>query len=77
MKTLKDKVEAAEHQVTALNSELAKLDKALSDPLLFTRDPAKGAAVSKKRAEAAKKLEAAEARWLATNETYETAAAAE
>ena len=39
--------------------------------------PAKGAAVSKKRAEAAKKLEAAEARWLATSETYETAAAAE
>jgi len=77
LKTLKDKVEAAEHQVATLNSEIAKLDKALADPLLFTRDPAKGAAVSKKRAEAAKKLEAAEARWLASNETYEAAAASD
>ncbi len=75
LRPLKDKVEAAEAQIATLNSEIAKLDKALSDPLLFSRDPAKGAAVSKKRAEAAKKLEAAEARWLAANEAYEAAAA--
>ena len=74
LKPLKDKVEAAEAQVAALNAEIAKLDKALSDPLLFTKDPAKGAAVSKKRADARKKLDAAEARWLATSEAYEAAA---
>lgn len=73
LKPLKDKVEAAEAQLATLNGEIAKLDKALSDPLLFTKDPAKGAAVSKKRAEAAKKLEAAEARWMAASEAYEAA----
>jgi ATP-binding cassette subfamily F protein 3 len=74
LKPLKEKVEAAEAQLAALNIEIAKLDKALSDPLLFTKDPAKGAAVSKKRAEAQKKLDAAEARWMATSEAYEAAA---
>ncbi|HUO92671.1 MAG TPA: ABC-F family ATP-binding cassette domain-containing protein [Rhizomicrobium sp.] len=77
LKPLKDKVEAAEAQLATLNSEIAKLDKALSDPLLFSRDPAKGAAVSKKRAEAAKKLEAAEQRWLSASEAYEAASAAD
>ena len=75
MKPLKEKVEAAEAQLAALNIEIAKLDKALSDPLLFTKDPAKGAAVSKKRAEAQKKLDAAEARWISVSEAYEVAAA--
>jgi ATP-binding cassette subfamily F protein 3 len=75
LKPLKEKVEAAEAQLALLNTEIAKLDKALSDPLLFTKDPAKGAAVSKKRAEAAKKLDAAEARWLAASEAYEAASA--
>jgi len=48
LKPLKDKVNAAEHQIAALTAEVAKLDKSLSDPLLFTNDPAKGSAVSKK-----------------------------
>ncbi|HKQ10419.1 MAG TPA: ABC-F family ATP-binding cassette domain-containing protein [Rhizomicrobium sp.] len=73
LKPLKDKVIAAEHQIAALNAEIAKLDKSLSDPLLFNRDPAKAASVSKKRAEAARKLEAAEKTWLAASEAYENA----
>jgi ATP-binding cassette subfamily F protein 3 len=73
LKPLKDKVTAAESQIAALNTELAKLDKALSDPLLFTRDPAKAASVSKKRAEAVRKLEAAEKAWLNASEAYENA----
>jgi ATP-binding cassette, subfamily F, member 3 len=77
LKPLKDKVEAAEAQIAELNTELAKLDKALADPLLFTKDPQKATAVSKKRADAARRLEAAEARWLAANEDYEAAMAAE
>jgi ATP-binding cassette subfamily F protein 3 len=52
-----------------------KLDKALADPLLFTRDPAKGSAVSKKRADAARKLAQAESQWLAAQENYEMALA--
>jgi ATP-binding cassette subfamily F protein 3 len=77
LKPLKDKVEAAESQIATLQAEIAKLDKSLSDPLLFTRDPAKGSAVSKKRADAARKLEAVEKSWLAAQEEYETAMAAD
>ena len=75
LRPLKEKVEIAESQIAELNKEIAKYDKALSDPLLFSQDPAKGSAVSKKRAEAQRKLDAAEARWLAANEEYEAATA--
>jgi len=74
LKPLKDKVDAAEHQIAALNAEIAKLDAALADPLLFVHDPKKGTAVSKKRAEAVRKLAAAEDRWLHAHEEYEQAA---
>jgi ATP-binding cassette subfamily F protein 3 len=47
----------------------------LSDPLLFTRDPAKGSAVSKKRADAARKLAAAESLWVSAQEEYDGAMA--
>ncbi len=75
LQPLKDKVEIAERQIADLNAEIAKFDRTLADPLLFARDPAKGSAVSKKRAEAARKLAQAETRWLAAQEEYETAAA--
>ncbi len=77
LRPLKEKVETEERQIAALNLEIAKFDKALADPLLFTRDPAKGTAVSKKRAEAARKLAAAEERWIRFNEEYETALGAD
>jgi ATP-binding cassette subfamily F protein 3 len=77
LKPLKDRVDSAESQIAALQAELAKLDRALADPLLFTKDPAKGSAVSKKRAEAARKLAAAESQWLALQQEYEAAMAAE
>jgi ATP-binding cassette subfamily F protein 3 len=73
LKPLKEKVEIAEHQIAELNKEIAKLDRALADPLIFTQDRAKATAVSKKRADAQRKLEAAESRWLAANDEYETA----
>jgi ATP-binding cassette, subfamily F, member 3 len=73
LKPLRDKVTAAEHQIATLTGELAKLDKALSAPLLFSKDPAKATSVSKKRADAARKLEAAEKSWLAATEAYESA----
>ena len=75
LKPIKDKIEAAEHQIADLNKEIAKLDSALADPLLFARDPAKGKSVSKKRADAARKLADAEARWVAASEEYDAAMA--
>ncbi len=72
-KPLKDRIDAAEHQIANLTAELAKLDSTLADPLLFTRDPVKGKAVAKKRADAARRLAAAEATWLSTHEEYERA----
>jgi ATP-binding cassette subfamily F protein 3 len=47
----------------------------LSDPALFSRDPAKAAMLLKQRATAAERLAAAEAKWLAALEDYETAVA--
>ena len=41
--------------------------------MLFAKDPARGKAVSKKRADAAKKLTDVEARWLKMQEEYEAA----
>jgi ATP-binding cassette subfamily F protein 3 len=75
LKSLKERVEIEERQVEALNAEIRKYDNALSDPLLFTKDAAKANAVSKKRAEASRKLKAAEERCMRANEEYETAMA--
>jgi ATP-binding cassette subfamily F protein 3 len=41
--------------------------------LLFSKDPAKATSVSKKRADAARKLEAAEKAWVVATEAYEEA----
>ena len=75
MRPLKDRLDAAESQIAALTAEITKLDRALADPLLFTKDPAKGSAVSKKRADAARKLSAAESQWLGAQEEYDAALA--
>ncbi|HWC62371.1 MAG TPA: ATP-binding cassette domain-containing protein [Rhizomicrobium sp.] len=75
LKPLRDRIEAAESQLAALQAELAKLDKSLADPLLFAQNPQKGSAVSKKRAEAARKIAALERQWLAAQEEYESALA--
>jgi len=75
LKPLKDKLEAAEHQIAELNLDIAKCDKSLADPLLFAKDPARGKAVSKKRADSLRKLTDIEARWLKLQEEYEQAMA--
>ncbi|MBV9903474.1 MAG: ATP-binding cassette domain-containing protein, partial [Alphaproteobacteria bacterium] len=77
LKPLKDKVDAAEHQIAELTADLAKCDKTLSDPLIFSQDPTRAKAVSKKRADSAKKLADVEARWVKMQEEYEAAMAGE
>jgi len=71
LRPLKEKIDAEERHIAALTAELAKFDTVLADPLLFLHDPAKGSVVSKKRAEAKRKLDAAEARWISATEQYE------
>ncbi|HEY0281469.1 MAG TPA: ABC-F family ATP-binding cassette domain-containing protein, partial [Rhizomicrobium sp.] len=73
LKPLKDRIDAAEHQIAALTAEIKKLDSTLADPLLFVHDPKKGSSVSKKRADAVRKLAAAETSWLQAHEAYEAA----
>jgi ATP-binding cassette subfamily F protein 3 len=61
---LKKRISEAETATQKLGAEIAKLDAALADPNLFVADPAKGAALSKARAETAAKLADAEQEWL-------------
>jgi ATP-binding cassette, subfamily F, member 3 len=70
---LKKRVSESETAQQKLNAEIAKLDAALADPNLFVADPAKGAALSKARAEAAEKLAAAEQDWLEASGELENA----
>jgi ATP-binding cassette subfamily F protein 3 len=75
LKPLKERVETEERQIEALTAEIQKYDSALSDPLIFVQDTAKANAVSKKRADALRKLRAVEERWVKANEEYESAMA--
>jgi len=72
---LKKRISEAEMAQQKLGAEIAKLDAALADPDLFVSDPAKGAALSKARAEAAEKLAAAELDWLEASGALEEASA--
>jgi ATP-binding cassette subfamily F protein 3 len=77
LKPLKDNVDAAEHEIANLSVEIAKYDRVLADPLLFSQDPQKAKNVSKKRADAVKKLADIESRWLKMQEEYESAMSAD
>ena len=57
-----------------LTREIEKLDAALADGTLFSRDPAKAAAMAKSRAEYADALAKAEEDWLAAGAALEAAA---
>jgi ATP-binding cassette subfamily F protein 3 len=73
LKPLKDAMDKAEREVAVLHGKIEKLDAALAAPDLFAKDPAKGNALSKERADAARALSAAEARWIEAAEKYEDA----
>ncbi|HXJ00111.1 MAG TPA: ABC-F family ATP-binding cassette domain-containing protein [Micropepsaceae bacterium] len=75
LKPLKDAMDKWEREVARLHGEIEKCDAELASPGLFAKDPAKGEKLSKARAEAARKLEAAEGSWIEAAETYEAAQA--
>ena len=70
---LKAKISEKEKEIQKLNSDITKIDSALSDPRLFEKDPEKGAALSKKRGEIGKRVAEAEDIWLTLSDEYETA----
>jgi len=71
--TLQRKLEAAEKEIEQAQGALARIDAALADPELFTRDRARGESLLKERAHAATALARAEAAWLAASEALEGA----
>ena len=72
-KPLRQRVERAEAEVTRLSREIEKLDAALADGELFSREPAKAAAIAKARADNARALAKAEEDWLAAGAALEAA----
>ncbi len=72
---LRQKVLRAEATMKRLTSEIERLDRTLADSGLFAREPARGAALSKERADNVAALARAEEEWLAASAEFDTAMA--
>ncbi len=70
---LKKAAEAAETKVDKLNHTLTRLDNALAEPDLYTKDVKRAAKLQKERAALIDAIAAAEEAWLAALDEYETA----
>lgn len=75
LKPLRDEALAAENEIAELTRKIADIDAALSQAGAFSRDPAKAADLARRRANAARELAEAEARWLEASQAYEDALA--
>ncbi len=62
------KIAEAEEKVGKLNALISRVDQALANPQLFQRDPARGAELTRQRADLEKALQVAEEAWLALSE---------
>ncbi|MEZ5962019.1 MAG: ATP-binding cassette domain-containing protein [Hyphomonadaceae bacterium] len=71
--TLTRRLEAAEKEIEQANQALTRIDAALADPELFTKDQKRGESLLKERAHAATALAKAEASWLEASEALEGA----
>ena len=69
--TARRRAEAAEAALARATDAVARIDKALTDPKIFTENPAKAAEFGRQRETAQAALEAAELEWLDANEAYE------
>jgi len=72
---LRNRIAAAEKAIKRLTEEIARIDRALTAPDLFGRDPSGAAALAKARAEAARSLDTAEEEWLEASSQYDSATA--
>ncbi|MFL5297185.1 MAG: ABC-F family ATP-binding cassette domain-containing protein [Phenylobacterium sp.] len=65
------RAEAAEAALARATAALADIDRALTDPVVFAKSPAKAAELGQRRQAAQRAVEAAEQEWLAAQEAYE------
>jgi ATP-binding cassette subfamily F protein 3 len=65
------RAEAAEAALARATEALAVIDKALTDPAVFAKDPAKAADLGRRRDAAQQVVDAAEQEWLEAQEAYE------
>jgi ATP-binding cassette subfamily F protein 3 len=65
------RAESAEAALARATQAVAELDRALTDPQVFSKDPAKAAELGRRRDAAQVALDAAEAEWLDAVEAYE------
>lgn len=73
LQPLRNRQKDAEKRMEKLQSLIAELDRHLADPDLFTKDPAKGADLSRDRARAVEALAKAEEAWLEAGTALEGA----
>jgi ATP-binding cassette subfamily F protein 3 len=69
--TARRRVESAEAALARATASLAEIDKALIDPAVFAKDPAKAADLGRRRDAAQAAVDTAEQEWLAAQEAYE------
>jgi len=72
---LKRRIDELDRTVARLAKLIAEIDATLADPALYTRDPARVAALGKERADATTALATAEEQWLTLSGEYESAMA--
>ncbi len=72
---LKKEAERLEKAIAAQQAEIAELDRLLTTPGLFEKQPAAGAELSQQRARASEELDRLETAWLEAAEAYEAARA--
>jgi len=77
LKPLKKKISTLEIQISRLQKTIADFDEKLGDPLLYTKEPAKAADLSKQKASAEKTMAKAEGEWLDLTAEHDAAMAAE
>jgi len=65
------RAEAAEAALARATTALSEIDKKLTDPVIFAKDPAQAAALGRKREAAQVAVNAAEREWLEAQEAYE------
>jgi ATP-binding cassette subfamily F protein 3 len=71
---LRQKLSAAEAEITRIGNIISKIDVALALPDIYKRDPKQAAQLTKARAAAASALQRAEDDWLAASEAQDQAA---